>query len=121
MISHLFFADDSFLFLEVNEPAIRCVQEIFQSYQALSGQKINLSKLATLFSNNLPRTLTSHYASFLGVGSLGVQDKYLGLPSLVPRSKMDMFRFVEDKLMEKLVGWKQFCISPAGHYKKEVI
>ncbi|CAN1177768.1 LINE-1 retrotransposable element ORF2 protein [Linum perenne] len=114
VISHLFFADDSFLFLEVNEPTIRCVQDIFRSYQVMSGQKINLSKSAAFFSNNLPRPLASHYASMLGVGSIGVQDKYLGLPSLVPRSKRDMFRFVEDKLLEKLAGWKQSCLSPAG-------
>ncbi|CAL1393167.1 unnamed protein product [Linum trigynum] len=43
----------------------------------------------------------------MGVGAVGVHDKYLGLPSLVARSKMETFRYLEDKLLERLQGWKQ--------------
>ncbi|CAN1253995.1 Transposon TX1 uncharacterized 149 kDa protein [Linum perenne] len=84
-ISHLFFADDSFLFMEVNDHSIRTIKDIFWTYNNLSGQKVNLAKSAAFFSANIPQTLTSRYASMLGVGSIGIQDKYLGLPSLVPR------------------------------------
>ncbi|CAL1409682.1 unnamed protein product [Linum trigynum] len=53
-------------------------------------------------------------AARLGVGAMGVQDRYLGLPSLISRSKSETFRFLEEKLLQKLQGWKQRHLSWAA-------
>ncbi|CAN0892965.1 Uncharacterized mitochondrial protein AtMg00310 [Linum grandiflorum] len=84
----------------------------------MSGQKINFGKSAIYFSHNTPTPIQAFYGRILGVTSIGYQDKYLGIPSLVPRSKKAMFRSLEDKLRKWLAGWQNACLSLAG---KEVL
>ena len=45
-------------------------------------------------------------------------EKYLGLPSLVGRSKRNTFQQVKERLANKLSGWKEKLLSGAG---KEVL
>ena len=45
-------------------------------------------------------------------------EKYLGLPSLVGRSKRNSFNDIKEKLSKKLAGWKEKLLSKAG---KEVV
>ncbi|CAN1238901.1 LINE-1 retrotransposable element ORF2 protein, partial [Linum grandiflorum] len=118
VISHLFFADDTFLFLKIDADSISSLKKLFDRYQLISGQKINFNKSAVYFSHNTPQPLQDFYGRILGVKNIGHQDKYLGIPSIVPRSKKTMFRDLEDKLRKKLAGSKNACLSAAG---KEIL
>ena len=56
-------------------------------------------------------------------GTLGVKEvdrfeSYLGLPTLVGRSKYQTFSFLKDRVWKKLQGWKGKLLSKAG---KEVL
>ncbi|CAN0903445.1 Uncharacterized mitochondrial protein AtMg00310 [Linum grandiflorum] len=117
-ISHLFFADDTFIFLKVDADSITTLKDLFNQYQLISGQKINFKKSTIYFSHNTPSALQEFYGTILGVKNIGFQDKYLGIPSRVPRSRKAMFRDLEDKLRKKLAGWRNACLSPAG---KEIL
>ncbi|CAN0912624.1 Putative ribonuclease H protein At1g65750 [Linum grandiflorum] len=117
-ISHLFFADDSFLFLEINQASIRTLKDLFLQFQLFSGQKINFGKSTIFFSQNTPPDIQLRFSQDLGVHAIGVLDKYLGLPSLTPKSKKDMFKSLEDKLRKRLTGWNSANLSLAG---KEVL
>ncbi|CAN0906205.1 LINE-1 reverse transcriptase homolog [Linum grandiflorum] len=117
-ISHLLFADDSIIFLEANCDSILTLKSLFRNYQLFSGQKINFRKSAIFFSPNTPADLQYIFSRALGVQAIGSQDKYLGLPSLIPKSKKDMFKSLEDKLRRKLTGWKSTNLSLAG---KEIL
>ncbi|CAL1413585.1 unnamed protein product [Linum trigynum] len=113
-LSHLFFADDSYLFLRGNLQECENLIEVLNEYEELSGQRVNLAKSAVCFSRNIVQQDQEFLAAVLGVGAVGVHDKYLGLPSLVARSKMETFRYVEAKLLERLQGWKQRTLSWAA-------
>ncbi|CAL1373659.1 unnamed protein product [Linum trigynum] len=118
VISHLFFADDSYLFLRASRAECASLMVLLHQYEELSGQKVNLDKSAVCFSRNvLPRD-AQEMGQLLGIGAIGVTDQYLGLPSLVGRSKYDTFRYIEERVIQKLQGWKQQCLSWAA---KEVL
>lgn len=50
----------------------------------------------------------------LGVYSDLSTGKYLGLPSLIGRSKKTVFNFLKDRLWRKIQGWSAKCLSKAG-------
>ena len=47
----------------------------------------------------------------LGVKEVERHDRYLGLPTLIGRSKSQVFRFVRDMVWKKLKGWKEKALS----------
>ncbi|CAL1358706.1 unnamed protein product [Linum trigynum] len=95
-ISHLFFADDSYLFLHGSLQECENLIEVLNEYEELSGQRVNLDKSAVCFSKNISTPDQEFLASILGVGAVAVHDKYLGLPTLVARSKTATFRYLEE-------------------------
>ncbi|CAL1356987.1 unnamed protein product [Linum trigynum] len=117
-ISHLFFADDSYLFMRGSLQECENLIEVLNEYEELSGQRVNLDKSAVCFSRNIALADQEFLARILGVGAVGVHDKYLGLPTLISRSKMATFRYLEEKLLERLQGWKRRTLSWAA---KEVL
>ncbi|CAL1372514.1 unnamed protein product [Linum trigynum] len=118
MVSHLLFADDSFLFLRASQRDDVNLLSLLREYESISGQRVNLMKSAAFFSPNMVQSDQEDLGEFLGIGSIGLQDHYLGLPSLMGSSKIDTFRYVEEKLLSVLAGWKNRCLSSAG---KEVL
>ncbi|CAN0898595.1 LINE-1 retrotransposable element ORF2 protein [Linum grandiflorum] len=115
-ISHLMFADDTILFLRVNRTAIGSILQLLSTYHRLSGQRVNLGKSSVLFSDNASAAARSDYMRRLGVVAFKPQDKYLGLPCIIMRSRQETFRFVEDHVSLRLRSWKRHCLSPAGVY-----
>ncbi|CAL1413808.1 unnamed protein product [Linum trigynum] len=113
-ISHLFFADDSYLFLRSSLQECENLIEVLNVYEELSGPKINLAKSAVCFSKNIAPPDQEFLAQILGVGAVGVYDKYLGLTSLIAQSKMVTFQYLEEKLLDRLKGWKQLTLSWAA-------
>ncbi|CAL1410255.1 unnamed protein product [Linum trigynum] len=110
-ISHLFFTDDSYLFLIGSLQECENLIEVLNTYKELSGQRVNLAKSAVCFSKNVSGPDREFLREILGVGAVGVHDKYLGISSLIARSKMATFRFLEEKLLSRLQGWKQRTLS----------
>ncbi|CAL1394286.1 unnamed protein product [Linum trigynum] len=113
-ISHLFFADDSYLFIRGSLQECENLIEVLNEYEELSGQRVNLEKSAVCFSKNIAAADQEFLPAILGVGAVGVQDKYLGLPSLIARSKMATFRYLEEKLLARFQGWKRRTLSWAA-------
>jgi hypothetical protein len=53
-ITHLFFADDSFLFCKANPNDVAQIQDILIEYESASGQQINRQKTTIFFSKSTP-------------------------------------------------------------------
>ncbi|KAM6574521.1 hypothetical protein CsatA_022848 [Cannabis sativa] len=117
-VSHIFFADDSFVFFEGKETECETMTQIFQRYARLSGQKINLEKSEVSTGSSIPKQLGQHLANTLGVRLVPNHAIYLGLPSYLGRKKKDVFEVIKDKVWSKLKGWKASMFSQAG---KEIL
>ena len=117
-ITHLFFADDSFLFSRATSNECNKLKEILCMYESASGQKINTEKSSIFFSPNTPQELKDKIANILGPMNDSIHTKYLGLPSIIGRSKKLVFADILEKVGKKLAGWKGKLLSMGG---KEVL
>ncbi|KAL5832113.1 hypothetical protein ACOSQ4_017467 [Xanthoceras sorbifolium] len=66
-ISHLFFADNSLLFLKAEANECLQVQHILATYEIASGQTINREKSTVCFEDRLPATRKKELHAILGV------------------------------------------------------
>jgi len=82
-VSHLLFADDSFLFSKATTAEAQSLKDILSHYESVFGQAINYGKSVIAFNaNTFPDDITT-ISNSLGVfGNIG-SGKYLGLPSMV--------------------------------------
>ncbi|KAL6185127.1 hypothetical protein ACLB2K_041262 [Fragaria x ananassa] len=85
-INHLFFTDDSFIFMRAEAEECNRIKNILKVYEEANGQQNRVDK----------------------------HDKYLGLPTEVSYSKVEAFRFVMEKARDKLKSWKYKTLSTAG-------
>ncbi|OMO52016.1 reverse transcriptase [Corchorus capsularis] len=66
-VSHLFFADDSILFLQASRKECEAMISLLNLFEAASGQKINIDKSSILFSANTPLAIQNKVMSYLGI------------------------------------------------------
>ncbi|XP_057425990.1 uncharacterized protein LOC130719383 [Lotus japonicus] len=114
VISHLLFADDSIIFARSTREEMECVKNILSTYERVSGQVINLDKSTLIGSRNVPQNRLNELKGLLNVKAVECFDKYLGLPTMIGRSKTQIFNFVKDRVWKKLKGWKESALSRAG-------
>ena len=83
-------------------------------YEQALGQQLNKDKTALFFSRNTPHETQEDIKSHFGAKVIRQYETYLGLPSLVGRSKQNTFRALKEKLDNKLFEWKEKLLSQAG-------
>lgn len=114
VVTHLLFANDCFLFFKANDQESNIMKSILQVYGVAFGQEINYSKSEVFFSRNVGDAVRQSIAACLGVSiSLGT-GKYLGLPSMVGRSKKAVFSFIKDRVSRRINSWNSRNLSMAG-------
>jgi hypothetical protein len=114
IISHLLFADDCFLFFKATSNEASVLKNILSVYEAASGQAINLQKSEFYCSRNVPAEAREAIANQLGVSQVLGTGKYLGLPSMIGRSKKSTFKFIKDRIWKKINSWSSRHLSQAG-------
>ena len=113
-ITHLFFANDGLLFCKANSQECQNLINILQLYEAASCQKINADKSSVLFSSNTPDERRSEVLNLLGPMQDTRHKKYLGLPSIIGKSKVEIFVEIKERVERKLSGWKEKMLSMGG-------
>lgn len=113
-ITHLLFADDSFLFFKAHVNEVLKIKSILEEYATQSGQAINFQKSGIFYSSNVRRDKQIEFSEILGVSNDISTSNYLGLPALLGRSKKRRFGFLKEKVTKRLQAWSAKPISRAG-------
>lgn len=82
-VTHLLFADDSFLFFKAKIEEAKEIVSMLQKYEEQSGQAINFLKSGIFFSSNVRRDKQEEIKALLGVHSDLSTGHYLGLSSII--------------------------------------
>lgn len=90
-ISHLFSADDSLLFVRATEEEVENVN-VFSTYEAATGQKLNAEKSKMSYKRNLESEKINTLQIKSAFKAVEEHDKYLGLPTYIGSSKKEFFK-----------------------------
>jgi len=71
-----------------------------------------------MFSQNAKRAEKQALMSALDIGVEARNEKYLGLPVYMGRSKEKTFNYLKDRVWKRIQGWKEKLLSWAG---KEIL
>jgi hypothetical protein len=113
-VSHLFFADNSLIFCKANKAEAENLLGVFEDYQRISGQKINMEKSEMTFSPYIQQHIKDEFHSILPFSITSNISKYLGMPTQIGQSRQASFNFIMNKVRNKLKGWKERHLSYAG-------
>lgn len=105
-ISHLLFVDDLMIFSSANIKETHAIGELLDRYEAWSGQRAKRAKSALFCSHNTHLKVVVTLGNALHVKNMSLNNKYLGLPLFIWRSKKKSFDDVKSKVLSKVGGWK---------------
>lgn len=112
-VTHLF-ADDSFLFFKATKEKKNVIKSLLDSYEQLSGQAINYQKSGIFFSANVRRDKQNELSDILGVKNDLSKGNYLGLSSLIGKSKKIVFTFLKDRVGKRIQSLSSNLLSKTG-------
>ena len=87
------------------------VLNILKEYEEVSGQKMNRSKTSLFFSKSVLEEEKHGIKVAIGVPEILHYEKYLELPSLVGKGKKESFKYIKEKVWQKLQGWEAKLLS----------
>ncbi|WVZ72794.1 hypothetical protein U9M48_021201, partial [Paspalum notatum var. saurae] len=117
-VSHLFFADDSLILMKARSDYAQELKQILYKYELASGQEINKYKSFILFSPNTDNRIKIQMRSILSIDEEVKNERYLGLPITVGKSKKRSFEYIKNKIWARIQGWQEKLLSKAG---KEIL
>uniref|UniRef100_A0A803PWA8 Uncharacterized protein n=1 Tax=Cannabis sativa TaxID=3483 RepID=A0A803PWA8_CANSA len=101
-ISHMLFADDSYVFCRANENDSTKVLTLLKDFERASGQMVNFSKSSVFFSANIHTIVRMQICQRMGIVEADDSSLYLGLPCIISRNKKAVFGFLKDKMSQAL-------------------
>ncbi|XP_026396005.1 uncharacterized protein LOC113290639 [Papaver somniferum] len=81
-------------------------KSMLDKFSKYSGQAINFEKSGIAFSPKTEPINKYQILSILKIKNLGLDDKYLGVPLLLQRNKMDSFKHLEESCEKRLDTWQ---------------
>ncbi|KAL8101311.1 hypothetical protein AgCh_033262 [Apium graveolens] len=97
MVTHMLFADDSYLFCKANSTEAQRILEILELYEKASGQQVNRNKSSIFYNSNVLQYNKDSIAQWLQMAEANDHSTYLGLPNIIGRNKSALLGFLKDK------------------------
>ena len=72
--------------------------------------------MSVFFSHNAPKALKNEVLNVLRPVQDYQHSKYLGLPTIIGKSKIEVFAEIKERVGKKLVGWKEKMLLIGGRY-----
>ena len=91
---------------------------ILNVFSTASGQKINVLKSGVIFGKFVPPAVKVQLCSSLHMREWDNPGKYLGIPAQWGKSKTATLTWLKDLILNKMQGWKEQFLNPAG---KEIL
>ncbi|XP_031099793.1 uncharacterized protein LOC116003991 [Ipomoea triloba] len=113
-VSHLFFADDYLLFCRANSFEANVMKATLAEFSLASRQHINYNKSSLMFSKNVDSLTREVVCEVMGISEGSHSGRYLGLPSLVGRSKNQILGFIRQKVISRIKSWNNNFLLKAG-------
>jgi hypothetical protein len=104
-LNHLFFADDSLIFIKASVLEARHLQHILSLYEEASGQMINKDKTVVMYSSNTPTNVKMQIMAELSITHITQNEKYLGLPVHIGKSRKSAFEYIKQRIWARIQGW----------------
>ena len=113
-ITHLLFVDDSMIYCKATGLESRELQSILQKYEDVVSQRINTENSSIFFSQNIDEDTKKKVKEILGAMQDTQSKKYLGLPSLIGRSKKQVFIEIKARMGKKMSSQKEKLLFIGG-------
>lgn len=92
--------------------------ECLSFYAQASGQLVNFHKSCIHFSCNTSSLIASAISQILQVSIQEEPSVYLDLPDLVSKNRYEIFRYIKERVWNKLQSWKGKILSGSS---KEIL
>lgn len=109
-ITHMFFADDTYIFRKAKETEADHVLDVLKIFESSFGQKINASKTSIFFSRNTDQGVREVLCNMLNFREADAGTKYLGLPNMLGRKKSAALGYLKIVCVKEFKdGRKRIC------------
>ena len=111
-ISHLLFANDTFIFCEVVPEHLTHLRYILLWFEATLGLRVNLGKSKLVEVGDVP--YLELLADILGCKTSTLPLNYLGLPWGASFKLQSIWNPIVERMERRLAGWKRLYLSKGG-------
>ncbi|XP_026434566.1 uncharacterized protein LOC113332083 [Papaver somniferum] len=113
-VSHLFFADDCILFSTAKRKSIEKLKNVIHKFCEASCEMVNLSKSSLHFSKRLNEGIKDDISEMMGMKTIPLDEKNLGIDLFIGRRKTKCFSNIQDKMKKRIQQWQDGMVNQAG-------
>ncbi len=109
--THVMYADDIMLFAKANSKEVKVLDDCLVTYCDWSRQRIDRNKSGLIFSKLVQWDKRREVKLLLDMHKIQPNVTYLGAPLFQSACRIRDFKFLQDKLKARLLGWRSKTLS----------